>query len=225
MLLYLLYESAAGLALFRKKKFDEKSETVEAIVIQSNDREVFLDGVKLKAFAAFLKSDIGLRNLNVLNEGKLTDELTKFLAESLKAVTKKGKKFQLAIQDKNLAMSINSQLGYNCLCTLQTHELFRGIRTHFTAFIKGSEFAKEKIIAAQLGLTHVYSRHRISEDVDKQDKHILQSTALIAQMEKNLNTFTMRIKEWYAWHFPELTKMVPDNQTYVQLVKFIQVRR
>ena len=41
-------------------------------------------------------------------------------------------------------------------------------------------------------------------------------------MEKNLNLFTMRIKEWYAWHFPELSKIVADNKSYVQCVLLIQ---
>lgn len=40
-------------------------------------------------------------------------------------------------------------------------------------------------------------------------------------MEKNLNTFSMRIKEGYSWHFPELAKIVPDNEKYVSLVNLI----
>jgi len=31
----------------------------------------------------------------------------------------------------------------------------------------------------------------------------------------------MRVKEWYSWHFPELAKIVSDNQTFVKLVKII----
>lgn len=31
----------------------------------------------------------------------------------------------------------------------------------------------------------------------------------------------MRIKEWYSWHFPELAKIVTDNQVYVRLVDYI----
>lgn len=42
-------------------------------------------------------------------------------------------------------------------------------------------------------------------------------------MDKNLNTFCMRLKETYGWHFPELTKIVSDNETYVKLVKLIGV--
>lgn len=40
-------------------------------------------------------------------------------------------------------------------------------------------------------------------------------------MEKNLNTFCMRIKEGYSWHFPELAKIIGDNETYIRLVALI----
>jgi len=28
----------------------------------------------------------------------------------------------------------------------------------------------------------------------------------------------MRLKEWYSWHFPELTKIVNDNDIFSKLV-------
>ena len=53
---------------------------------------------------------------------------------------------------------------------------------------------------AELGLAHAFSRHNVEFDVNRQDKPIIQAIALIEQMDKNLNTFTMRIKEWLGWH-------------------------
>jgi len=68
---------------------------------------------------------------------------------------------------------------------------------------------------------HAVSRDNIQFDVNRQDKGIINSYCLIEQMEKNLNTFSMRIKEWYGWHFPELSKIVTDNEVYVRCVNFI----
>jgi len=34
----------------------------------------------------------------------------------------------------------------------------------------------------------------------------------------------MRLKEWFSWHFPELTKIVNDNIIFSKLVNFIQKR-
>ena len=33
----------------------------------------------------------------------------------------------------------------------------------------------------------------------------------------------MRIKEWFAWHFPELNLLVPDNAIFANVVNIIEV--
>lgn len=43
-------------------------------------------------------------------------------------------------------------------------------------------------------------------------------------MDKNLNQFTMRVKEWFSWHFPEMAKIVNDNEMFVRCVHLIQNR-
>ena len=34
----------------------------------------------------------------------------------------------------------------------------------------------------------------------------------------------MRLKEWFSWHFPELTKIVNDNTIFTKLVNQIESR-
>lgn len=43
-------------------------------------------------------------------------------------------------------------------------------------------------------------------------------------MDKNINTFCMRLKEWFSWHFPELGKIVTDNNIFCKCVHFIENR-
>ncbi len=52
----------------------------------------------------------------------------------------------------------------------------------------------------------------------------MQTIALIEQMDKNINTFCMRLKEWFSWHFPELGRIVTDNHLYTKIVKVIGIR-
>ena len=35
----------------------------------------------------------------------------------------------------------------------------------------------------------------------------------------------MRLKEWFAWHFPEMTKIVNDNTIYAKLVNLFDAKR
>ena len=52
---------------------------------------------------------------------------------------------------------------------------------------------------------------------------IIQSIAQLDQMDKDLNTFSMRVREWYSWHFPELKDLVKDNYLFARCAAFIQV--
>lgn len=88
-----------------------------------------------------------------------------------------------------------------------------------------AELSEADIKRAQLGLGHSFSRSKCAEDVNRQDKPITQTIALIDQMDKDINTFAMRLKEWFAWHFPELTKIVNDNTIYARLVNLFEGKR
>jgi len=61
-------------------------------------------------------------------------------------------------------------------------------------------------------------------DVNRQDKPVIQSIALIDQLDKDINSFCMRIKEWFGWHYPELARIITDNTAYVKIVNLIQTR-
>jgi len=50
---------------------------------------------------------------------------------------------------------------------------------------------------------------------------IIQAISLSDQLDKDLNTFSMRCREWYGWHFPELYKLVPDAHQYALLAVLI----
>ena len=97
-------------------------------------------------------------------------------------------------------------LGISCVCDDISNELLRGVRLHIATFIDGLE--NTDLDRAQLGLAHAYSRSRVKFDVNRADKHIIQSIAILDQMDKDLNTFAMRVREWYSWHFPEMVKVI-----------------
>ena len=50
---------------------------------------------------------------------------------------------------------------------------------------------------------------------------IVQAIGLLDDLDKELNTYAMRVREWYGWHFPEMTKIVADNIKYAKAVSFL----
>merc|ERR1711972_1081458 len=99
----------------------------------------------------------------------------------------------------------------------------RGIRQHFAKLVKG--FSAATSDKSQLGLSHSYSRAKVKFNVNKSDNMIIQSIALLDQLDKDINTFCMRIREWYSYHFPELIKIVPENALYAKVVKLVKNRK
>lgn len=58
----------------------------------------------------------------------------------------------------------------------------------------------------------------------RDDNMVIQTISLLDQMDKDINTFSMRIKEWFSYHFPELAKLVPESANYIKLVNIIRSR-
>jgi len=54
---------------------------------------------------------------------------------------------------------------------------------------------------------------------------IIQAICLLDQLDKDVNTLSMRIREWYSWHFPELNKIVKENELFVRVAHFILNRQ
>jgi RNA processing factor Prp31 len=48
---------------------------------------------------------------------------------------------------------------------------------------------------------------------------IVQAIGLLDDLDKELNTYAMRVREWFGWHFPEMTKIVSDNIAYAKVVR------
>ena len=46
-------------------------------------------------------------------------------------------------------------------------------------------------------------------------------SALLDDLDKELNNYVMRAREWYGWHFPEMGKIIADNLAYARTVMFM----
>ena len=104
----------------------------------------------------------------------------------------------------------------------QVLELSRGIRSQLTGLISG--LAGADLRPMSLGLSHSLSRYKLKFSPDKVDTMIVQAIGLLDDLDKELNTYAMRVREWYGWHFPEMTKIVTDNIQYAKCVVFMGTR-
>jgi len=210
----LLFESPAGFALF--KVLDEgKLKDVEDLQKDFLDGESAKKVVKLKKFVKFENTAEALASAASMVDSKLDKKLKKFLKKNCEDET-------LAIADPKLGSIIKEKMGIPCVHSSGVMELLRGVRQQLAELASG--LAASDVAPMALGLSHSLSRYKLKFSPDKVDTMIVQAIGLLDDLDKELNTYAMRVREWYGWHFPEMTKIVTDNIEYSKTVKFMGMR-
>lgn len=221
-LTHVLFESASGYALFEVTLQEEVAAKTKAIQEAILDLSKFSRMVKIKSFLPFTTAAEALENANDVSEGIISSQLQSLLQLLLPSTKKSAStsRILLGVTERTLASSI-SQIGIPCDTGERALELIRGIRLHSEQLLAkaGTGMTDGDTKMAQLGLGHSYSRGKVKFNVNRSDNMIIQAIALADQLDKDVNTFSMRIREWYSWHFPELVKLVPSSPgAYASLV-------
>ncbi|KAF2145032.1 uncharacterized protein K452DRAFT_244621 [Aplosporella prunicola CBS 121167] len=220
---YLLHESPVGYAVFKVKlQADTVGNRLKEVQQKAQELQTFGKMVEVQGFSPFQGAAQALENQNDISEGICSNYLKSVIELYVPNPGKKNK-VVLGVQEKNLAGSIKANFPFIECDTAEVSEvvadLLRGLRLHAPKLLK--QLQEGDVDRAQLGLGHAYSRAKVKFSVQKNDNHIIQAIATLDQLDKAVNTFCMRVREWYSWHFPELIKIVSDNQKYVQLAIFI----
>lgn len=230
---FLLFEAAPGLLLLRVKEWDSIAQDTDAVQEACGDAQRFKQLVSCEAFYPFTDAAEALETLVGVAGGTVPPCMQKFLELHMPAAARGaggGKKKKaaaaggageccLGVCDPALGKSLGD-LGFNILYNPTMLELHRGVRMHLQALAK--PLKSLPLTKFQVGLGHSYSRELMQVDPRKQDKPIMQSIALIDSLDKTINTFAMKLKEWYGWHFPELVKIVPDTEAYCKVVLVVK---
>lgn len=119
------------------------------------------------------------------------DDLKVFLEANV-PVGKKKSKVSLGVSDAKLGASIQEACKICCEAGGIVNEIVRGIRLFFHKMISG--LSENMAGKAQLGLGHSYSRAKVKFNVHRADNMIIQSISLLDQLDKDINTFSMRIR-------------------------------
>ncbi|GAB0497316.1 hypothetical protein MMPV_008648 [Pyropia vietnamensis] len=225
-----LFETPSGHALF--KVVDEAAVAAAAKAgngsLESSPGA--LSGVlKLAAFSRFTDTTAALASATALVEGKASKDLRKFLK---KHVT--GEADKLAVGDAKLGAAIREKLGVTCVADSSSLTLMRAIRANLGELLGGTDAPDggggggggdtDDGRAMALGLAHSLSRYKLKFSPDKVDVMVVQAIGLLDELDKQVNTYGMRLREWFGWHFPEMSKIVTENVAYARAVAAMRVR-
>ena len=196
-MVYALIELPAGVALF--KCSGEKK--------------------KLKGFHQFKNTADALETTTQLVNGELSKPIRKFLK---KAFVEQGIQDELAVMDAKLGKAIKETLDIPCIHGEDTMAMFRSVRENLNELL--ADVSQEKLDQSALGLAHTLNRYKLKFSADKIDMMVVQAVALLEDLDKEINKYAMRAKEWYGWHFPELAKVINDNMKYANIVLTMKTR-
>ncbi|XP_018331166.1 nucleolar protein 58 [Agrilus planipennis] len=212
-----LFETPAGYAIFKLLN-ENKLKQTDNLYLEFETPEAASKIVKLKHFEKFTDTTEALAATTAAVEGKLSKSLKKVL----KKYVDKDIQDQLLVADAKLGSAIKDKLNLQCISNTAVQELMRCIRCQLDSLLAG--LPKKEMTAMALGLAHSLSRYKLKFSPDKIDTMIIQAVSLLDDLDKELNNYMMRCREWYGWHFPELGKIITDNIAFVKTVKIIGTR-
>jgi len=152
--------------------------------------------------------------LGKIETGKVIDEI----ATLVKKLQDKGYKTFIF---ESLEMARNAReklkIEVDVAKPSEAGEILRGNLDKFAVevgFVKRAEELREWTHKVSMELTKM----RVKRAVEKRDLVVAQAIQTIDDLDKTLNLFMGRIREWYGLHFPELDRLIEKHETYARLV-------
>ena len=101
--------------------------------------------------------------------------------------------------------------------------VYENARVYFRE--RGLTYSSESILERTKILAEFLTKAQISETATQKDYLIKQAVDTIVELDKAINFFSTRVREWYGLHFPELTdKLIDDNIKFAKFVAKIGLR-
>lgn len=178
----------------------------------------FDDSLKLVSKSVFKPNPDELaKKVTRLQDGEIIDELGKLVEQ----IQNKGFD-EFILEDEQLANNIVKRYG------VRTHvetpsQAGRLLRSRIVDFSTESGFVSspEDFYSLLYQVNILLTKQKIRGAAEKRDKLIVQAIESTDDIDKTLNLFASRIREWYGLYFPELSRLVENHQTYAALISKI----
>jgi len=175
--------------------FGEDNKVIDAVLFPKNPKEI-------------------AERLEKIETGKIIDEI----ATLIRKLQEKGYKtfvFEHLETAKNAREKLKIQV--DVAKPSEASEVLRRNLEKFaveTGFVKQAEEIHEWLHKVSMEITKI----RVRKAAEKRDLVVAQAIQTVDDLDKTLNLFVSRAREWYGLHFPELDPLVEKHETYIRLV-------
>jgi len=149
-----------------------------------------------------------------IEAGKVIEEVA-ILVKKLKAKGYTFFVFENAEITRNAHEKLN--IAVEVAKPSEAGELLRGSLEKFAVkskFVRDGGELRNLMHKVSMELTKM----RVRRAVEKRDMVVVQAIQSIDDIDKTVNLFMGRIREWYGLHFPELDRLVEKHETFARLV-------
>jgi len=152
--------------------------------------------------------------LGKIEAGKVIEEIAS-LVESLRGRGYTTFVFESSEMARNAREKLNIEVDVER--PSEAGELLRGNLEKFAVdlgFVKRADELHEWIHNVSMEL----AKMRVTRAAEKRDLLVVQAIQTIDDLDKTLNLFMGRVREWYGLHFPELDRLIDKHETYARLI-------
>lgn len=175
--------------------FGEAKELIEKVLFPKDQRKV-------------------AEKLKEIENGKVIDEIAKLVKKL------RERNFTvLMFENKKLARNVHEKFDVH-VEVANPSEAGELLRENLGRFAREIGFVKEEVGLHEWAhkVSMELARIRVRRAVEKRDLMVIQAIQTINDLDKTLNLFSGRAREWYSLHFPELDKNIEKHETFARLV-------
>ena len=174
----------------------------------------FSEENKLLEKVLFLKKpQMAAKALVKIETGKIVDEVVDLIN-----VLQESGYDTFVFENANLAKEVQEKLSVKVkICKpCKAGKILRSSMEKFAVevgFVKDVEEFNRWMHSLSLEITKL----KVKRAVEKKDLIIAQAIQTLDDLDKTINLFMSRIREWYGIHFPELDRLLDKHETYARL--------
>jgi nucleolar protein 56 len=175
----------------------------------------FDEANKLIASALFHKKpEEAAKTIMEIESGKAVKEVADLVNH-----LKKGGYTNLVFENAHLAAEVKEKFGV-AVEVSKVSEAGELLRSNMEGFAIETGFVKdyEEFRLWTHNIAIEIAKLKVKRAVEKKDLIIAQAIQTLDDLDKTLNLFMSRVREWYGVHFPELDRLLDKHETYARLV-------
>jgi nucleolar protein 56 len=152
--------------------------------------------------------------LRKIEQGKMIEEIVA-LVDSLRA---KGYT-NFVFENKEMVREIREKVNIEASVELSS-EAGNILRENLeTIALESGYFEKPEQLRARIHNVSIeLAKMKVKRTVEKRDMLVAQAVLSVDDLDKSLNLFMNRMREWYGLHYPELDRLLDKHETYARLV-------